>query len=215
MQKSGLFIDLDGTLADSLRVMRRTYAAFLRQFAVTATDAEFDSLNGPPLRTVVATLKSTHGLPGSEGELLVLYNALLVREYERVEAYEGAEELLSGVRRAGWSTCVVTSSNETLTHGWLMRVGLRHHIDEIVGSERSGRGKPHPDPYLFALQALGCSASASFALEDSRQGAMAAVAAGLRTLVIRTPVEGANWPAVEAHCRNLTEVRGYLASSHG
>jgi beta-phosphoglucomutase-like phosphatase (HAD superfamily) len=47
--RSGLFIDLDGTLADSLGVLRRVYFLFLREFDQEGSDAEFDRLNGPKI----------------------------------------------------------------------------------------------------------------------------------------------------------------------
>jgi HAD superfamily hydrolase (TIGR01509 family) len=212
--KSGLFIDLDGTLADSLPVLSRAYAAFLKRFNVPSCDAEFDSLNGPPLRAAVGFLKAAHDLPGTESDLFAIYCESLALEYDRVAAHAGAEALLRGVRDAGWRTCVVTSASEDLVHRWLVNVGLRPLIDEVVGFERSGRGKPHPDPYLFALETLGCTARASFAVEDSRQGTLSALAAGLRTLVVRTAAGGNEWPRVEAHCRNLAEVSDYLASCY-
>jgi hypothetical protein len=54
---AAILIDLDGTLADSLLVMREAYRLFLDDFQVHGTDDEFSSLNGPPLVEVVRRLK--------------------------------------------------------------------------------------------------------------------------------------------------------------
>ncbi|HWX30693.1 MAG TPA: HAD family phosphatase [Steroidobacteraceae bacterium] len=212
MPMSGLFVDLDGTLADSLPALRATYFEFLARFGIRATAAEFDSLNGPTLGKIVGQLKATHSLPGNESELFALYEDMLAREYDRVAAHAGAKSLLCIARERGWRVGVVTSAREALAKQWLTNAGLRSFVEDVVGFERAGRGKPHPDPYVTALECLGCAAAASFAVEDSRQGALAAVAAGLRTLVVRadrTVLE--EWPAVEAHFRDLEGVRDYLA----
>jgi HAD superfamily hydrolase (TIGR01509 family) len=210
MPGRGLFVDLDGTLADSLPALRVAYGAFLAHFGAAATAAEFESLNGPPLRTIVQLLKSSHGLPGSEADLFALYGKMLSSEYERIAAHTGAEPLLRSARERGWRVGVVTSAGEALADQWLSVVGLRTLVEEVVGLERAGRGKPHPDPYLAALGQLDCTASRSFAVEDSRQGAMAAVAAGLRTIVVRPEAPAIGWPVVEAHFCDLTGVCDYL-----
>src|SRR5688572_8005467 len=57
-----LLLDFDGTLADSLGVMRSVYDQFLLSHDKEPSDAEFESLNGPPLFEVVRRLKCTHGL---------------------------------------------------------------------------------------------------------------------------------------------------------
>jgi HAD superfamily hydrolase (TIGR01509 family) len=211
IRRVGLFIDLDGTLAASLGVLHSTYEEFLRRFGRAATAEEFDSLNGPPLRTVVGRLKATHSLPGTEADLYALYIDLLAVEYDGVAPHDGAESLLRAAHEVGQRVGVVTSGSQALAGRWLARVGLRGWVDEVVGFERGGRGKPHPDPYLYALEALDCSAASSLAVEDSFQGATSAVAAGLRTLVVaREPARSADWPGVHASVRGLRDVQNYL-----
>jgi HAD superfamily hydrolase (TIGR01509 family) len=214
MANSGLFMDLDGTLADSLWVLRSTYAAFLRHFGAGGSAEEFASLNGPPLRQVVASLKRTHGLSWSDAELFAFYCELLAREYDRVDPQVGAEDLLHTARGRGMRTAIVTSGSEALTTQWLRRVRLDTLVDRIVGCESSERGKPHPEPYLVAIRALDCEARKSVAVEDSHQGALAAVSAGLRTLIVRADATDPRWPPVEAYCRDLAGVREYLVSMH-
>jgi len=214
MTNSGLFLDLDGTLADSLWVLRSTYAAFLRHFSARDTEEEFASLNGPPLRQVVASLKRTHGFSGSDAELFAFYCELLASEYDRVEPHPGAEDLLRTARGRGMRIAIVTSGSEALTNQWLRRVRLDTLVDRIVGLESSERGKPHPEPYLVAIRALDCEAGKSVAVEDSLQGALAAVSAGLRTLIVRADSADPRWPRVEAYCRDLAGVREYLVSMH-
>src|SRR5271166_2066937 len=58
--RRGLFLDLDGTLADSLGVLRRVYFCFLREFNQEGSDAEFDRLNGPKLSEIVGALQKKY-----------------------------------------------------------------------------------------------------------------------------------------------------------
>lgn len=77
-----ILIDLDGTLADSLSVMRIAYRRFLEQFQVEPTDAEFDSLNGPPLPEVIRRLKVSHALKDDEQLLLAGYYDIIDQAYK-------------------------------------------------------------------------------------------------------------------------------------
>lgn len=206
-----MFIDLDGTLADSLGVLRAAYSGFLDEFGVRATQEEFETMNGPPLMVVVERLKAAHSLPGSEAGLYGRYVELLGAQYDGVAPHPGSGELLQWARGTGRKTGVVTSAAESIASRWLARTGLSADVDVVVGFEHAGRGKPHPDPYLHALAALGCAANLSFAVEDSKQGATAASAAGLRTLVVHNAATDGDWPPIEASMPDLLRVREYLA----
>ncbi|WP_163027289.1 HAD family hydrolase, partial [Pseudomonas viridiflava] len=50
----------------------------------------------------------------------------------------------------------------------------------VIGGELA-RGKPHPMPYLTALELLGVSADEAIAFEDSLAGVQSAHAAGIHT----------------------------------
>ena len=67
--RPGLFLDLDGTLADSLGVMREIYERFLAEFGRAGSPEEFDRLNGPSLSDVLEILKRDHYLTPSADEL--------------------------------------------------------------------------------------------------------------------------------------------------
>lgn len=54
----------------------------------------------------------------------------------------------------------------------------------VVGGDSVTRGKPDPEPYLFACAELGLSARDCLALEDSIPGTTSAERAGLATLAV-------------------------------
>lgn len=182
--RSGLFLDLDGTLADSLSVMRTAYHAFLSQCGRSGSDAEFVSLNGPPLSEIVDVLAATHGLSFSHEQLLAAYKRLIRDAYLDVAPDEAAGDLLRTARRLGFKVAVVTSNSAELATAWLARVGLMAMVDAVVGGDEVGQGKPNPEPYLLALRRSDCDPAASFAVEDSLMGAQASVSAGIPTFLL-------------------------------
>jgi HAD superfamily hydrolase (TIGR01509 family) len=203
-----LLVDLDGTLADSLGVMRLVYDQFLEGFGVAGSPDEFASLNGPPTAEVVRALQDTHGLPGSHDVLLTAYLDLVDEAYRGVVASPGADALLAAARRSGWRTGVVTSSTSALARSWLRTAGLSDLVDEVVGGEMVTRGKPDPEPYVRALRALSAGAAGSVAVEDSPAGVAAALCAGLRTFVYRPAPGAPPPPEVEGVVQRLDALVG-------
>jgi len=200
----GLFLDLDGTLADSLPFMRQIYQQFLDGFGCHGSDEEFESLNGPPLPQLVAQLRQAHGLESPVESLILTYRSLLDEHYMSVPAAPGAAALLRAANERSWTAAVVTSSSAPRAERWLERRGLKGYIAAIVGGEDEMRGKPDPAPYRLALQRCGCSAAGSLAVEDSRAGATAAVSAGLATYVLaESPDDPSGWPEVAGFVARL------------
>ncbi len=62
--------------------------------------------------------------------------------------------------------------------------GLRLLFEVIVAAEDVANGKPDPEGYRTALAQLGVDGSEALAFEDSDQGVISAVAAGMRCVAI-------------------------------
>jgi len=180
----GLFLDLDGTLADSLGLLRSVYDEFLGQFGCTGSAAEFRDLIGPPIPAVVACLRDAHRLPGTTEELVAHYHALIAKVHCTAPPAEGARAVLERAQERSWTVAVVTSATRAEASAWLARAELATFIATIVGGDEVSRGKPDPEPYRLALERTGCNALSSLAIEDSMAGARAAMAAGLPTWLL-------------------------------
>ena len=184
-----LLLDLDGTLADSLPVMRQVYDAFLLSLEAIGSDQEFSHLNGPPLAEVVEFLAASHGLPGSQAELLQRYNEIADRAYGEVQPTHGALGLLEAAQLARCKVGVVTSNAVLRASRWVESSGLSALVDFVVGAEDVKLGKPHPEAYQLALARTGCPVDRVVAVEDSPKGAASARAAGLYTFALVPQVD--------------------------
>ena len=189
-----LLLDLDGTLADSLGVMRKAYAMLLSEHSRRPSDEEFDRLNGPPLAECARRLRQAHDLAPSVDMLVARWFELIAKEYLEVRPAVGAAELLRAAKDARWLTAVVTSNGEALASRWLAAAGLADLIDDVVGGAAVSRGKPAPDPYLEAMRRLRVEPGRCVAVEDSPVGAQAAQAAGALTFGLANACAGP-WPA--------------------
>jgi beta-phosphoglucomutase-like phosphatase (HAD superfamily) len=206
---SGLFLDLDGTLADSLTALKNVYHSFLASFGASGDEAEFQRLNGPPLGEIIERLRMAHKLPGTPADLLQKYSAMASAQQSARPA-AGAYELLAHARACGLKIAVVTSSPKLSAQRWLAFGGLADKIDDVIGGDEVSAGKPAADPYIRALRRLNCSAALSHAVEDSRIGAMSAVTAGLKTWALAPPNNRAGWPRQVVFIERLTDLLGRI-----
>lgn len=66
------------------------------------------------------------------------------------------------------------------------RLGLRRHFRFVLTAETYVNSKPSPEPYLLGLQHLALPAARCVVVEDSPRGLQAALAAGLRCIILRS-----------------------------
>jgi len=96
---------------------------------------------------------------------------------------DGIVEVLT-LLRAKFRMAIVTTSRREHFELMHQRSNLSQFFEFAVTREDYRRSKPHPEPYLTALERLQLSAEECIAIEDSERGLAAANAAGLRCIVI-------------------------------
>ena len=189
-----LLLDLDGTLANSIAIMQNVYSFFLEEFGIKASKVEFSVLNGPSLFEVVHRLKQSYDLPGSLDTLYLRYCTILDQAYSKVFPNPGARELLESAKLENCKVGIVTSNSKPRTQNWLSSVKLFDLVDFIISSEDVKHCKPDPEPYHLAINHTKCSAENIIAVEDSPQGALSAINAGLFTYVLGDNLKLSDWP---------------------
>lgn len=208
---AGLFMDLDGTLADSMPVMRQVYFRFLDGLGATGSQAEFDSLVGLTLRDTVDHLREMHGLIQPPLELLLSYYGLVDEVYQsHAGLMPGAVELLAAARERGVFTAVVTSAQAGLARGFLANHGLERLVAAVVGADMVRRGKPDPGPYRLALDLAGVPPGRGLAVEDSPLGARSAIGAGIPTWIVGPPAQRPRVEGAAGYVARLDELVGRL-----
>ena len=126
----------------------------------------------------------------------------------------GAVEILDHLDAAGLPRAIATSSSRESVERSLGPHSLVARFDALITRDVQTRGKPHPEPYLKAAEALGMDPKDCLALEDSHNGVRAAAAAGMMTIMVPDMLD----PTEEMHglcvriARDLHEVRELLAA---
>jgi len=102
-----------------------------------------------------------------------------------VDVYPGSVEFVRAVRSAGLRTAVVSSSANA---GEILRVAgieplFELRVDGLVAAARHLGGKPAPDTFLAAVEALGSAPAQGAVFEDALAGVQAARAGGFACVV--------------------------------
>lgn len=137
------------------------------------------------MRTVYAITDET---PLLVSEAVANMHGLIAVE---MQPRPGANELIAFVGRHAIPKAIASSSPLAIIHA----VVASQHWQDIftirVSGDQVARGKPAPDVYLEAAQQLGVETAHILALEDSVNGARAAVAAGLICYAVPDPTHAA------------------------
>jgi HAD superfamily hydrolase (TIGR01509 family) len=176
----GLIFDFDGVLIESEYAGNAQIADYLsaRGHPTTAEQSmtHFMGLSGP---TFIAAIEKWIGRPIPDD-----FHAARREEDARVleeglEAVAGAvafiEALPPDLPRA-----IASSSSSEWIRRHLDHLGIAHHFGELLfsGAEHVERGKPAPDLYLHAAEAMGVSIERVAIIEDSPVGVTGALASG-------------------------------------
>ncbi|HVB06490.1 MAG TPA: HAD family phosphatase [Acidimicrobiales bacterium] len=139
--------------------------------------------------------------------------------FETMRPMAGVVEWVLEARALGLGLAVASSSFEEWVRRCLATVRLEQAFSSVHRPDERHAAKPAPDLYLAACRSLGVEPARAFAVEDSHNGLRAALAAGLRCVVVPNAItHGADFS--EAHHRlsslgelTLAEAMEILASS--
>jgi HAD superfamily hydrolase (TIGR01509 family) len=99
-------------------------------------------------------------------------------------AMTGVMAVLEKNAQHGIIQAVVSSSSHSWVGGWLDKLDMRKFFSRVVCRGDAPRIKPAPDLYLHAARELGLVPTQCLVIEDSKNGLIAADAAGMRTWIV-------------------------------
>ncbi|KAI8463822.1 MAG: HAD-like domain-containing protein [Monoraphidium minutum] len=104
----------------------------------------------------------------------------------KLQRMPGLTEWIAWLRGRGVRMAAVTNAPRANTELMLAALGLDAEFEHVVLGEDCPRAKPHPDPYLRAMELIGVAPHEALVVEDSPAGLRAAVAAGVPAVGITT-----------------------------
>lgn len=184
MDAQAIIFDMDGTLMETEEqwdVVRRKLAA---DAGVPWPEQATQAMMGMSTPEWSEYLASSVGLPMTASEAAEkTIDAMAAHHRAGVELLPGAVE---SVRRmaAHFSLAIASSSPRRLIDAGVEAMGIGDLLSATVSTEEVTAGKPAPDGFLRAAELLGVAPAKCVAVEDSTNGVLSALAAGMTVVCI-------------------------------
>jgi len=195
-----LIFDVDGTLSDTERDGHRV--AFNQAFKDEGLDWHWDiDIYGELLevtggkeriRHFIENYQPAFDIPPDLDSFILNLHKIKTRHFVTllksgaIPLRPGVERLLNEARAEGLRLAIATTTTpENITALLTATLGESSigWFDVIAAGDVVAHKKPAPDIYLYALQHMGLNAADCIAFEDSENGLLSSLGAGLKTIV--------------------------------
>lgn len=185
MLKAVIF-DVDGTLLDTERIYMRAWKEAAAELGYVMTDALLRKTRAVDAKLAARIFEEEIGNGFSYQEArpirVRIAEELIQRESPLLKP--GVLELLDFLEENRIQLSVASSTNTEKTKEHLAESEIAHRFSVTVGGDMVTKGKPEPDIFLKAAQLLGVEPGECIVVEDSPAGIRAAVAAGMRAVLV-------------------------------
>jgi HAD superfamily hydrolase (TIGR01509 family) len=180
-----VIFDCDGVLVDSEVISNRILADRLTAEGLPTTVAEARrDYQGLLLGDVLARAQAKLGRTLPDGWMTAYERDRAVAFRRELRPVAGASEAVQRIQAAGINVCVASQGKLEKTRLSLELTGLDGLFAESArfSAESVSRGKPSPELFLYAAEAMRAEPVECVVVEDTPSGVIAAVSAGMRAL---------------------------------
>lgn len=176
-----VFVDLDGTLVDSLELILRAYEhTTTLHLGQSPSRADIRRTIGLPLATVLDRFAG-----GAGGPMVETYREYVREHHDRlVRPCPGMLDLLAVLRQRGYRLGIVTAKSRPQAELAFRLCALEPLVDVTIAFEDTTEHKPHPAPLLEAARRVGVAATRALYLGDAVGDIVAARAAGMVAVAV-------------------------------
>ncbi len=206
--------DFDGVLFDSMTYHAEAYRRILQREAPeapTVEDREVFRLEGQRSQEVLHGLSEARDLgwsPDRCRDLAEEKQGIFADLATEAAPYPGALDVVREVRARGVPLGLVTGTDPRNIERFLgVDVGL---FDIVVAGPDVERGKPHPDPYLTAMEALDVEPERVLVVENAPLGIESGRKAGAHVVAVTTTLDAEDLEGADEVLASLDDVLGLL-----
>lgn len=187
MVKVAIF-DMDGLLIDSERMIMQACIAAAKDIGIDYSQSEYIELIGRAWPDATRIMTQQLGGESNFQHVMKHINSSMDKDGNAFPLKNGALELIKHYQANDVLCGVASSSPISHIEERLKIVGVLDYFSVITSGHEVENGKPHPDVYHLAMKRLGVGVDYAIedciAFEDSEPGARAAIAAGLKVVVV-------------------------------
>jgi beta-phosphoglucomutase len=205
--KAALF-DIDGTLMDNNEYHKMAWMQYLEGQGREMSDEEFKkNVSG---RTNLDAVQRIYGKEMSDEEASKYYLAKeeiyrkLYQPY--ISPIHGLLEFLKDLHDQGIVMAIATSGIQVNIDFMFQHIPIKQYFKEVIQSKDITKGKPDPEIFTKAAQAVGFPPEDCVVFEDSLAGVKAAKKAGIKVVALTTSEEKKDLKKADLVIKNYNEI---------
>jgi HAD superfamily hydrolase (TIGR01509 family) len=211
---AAVVFDMDGVLVDSEGDNFEAMRTLLARHGIDYTEAVDATFLGRRNVDVFAAYRASHGLRASDAELDgELTRTLTARVRNGCTPMPGVPDVPRRLHERGYRLALASSAVPALIVETVRALALEDVFAIRVSGSEVERGKPAPDVFVEAARRLGVPPARCLVVEDSRNGMLAALAAGMPCAVVPcAATRGQDFAGATLRLRALPELLPVLTS---
>ncbi|HEX8313733.1 MAG TPA: HAD family phosphatase [Flavisolibacter sp.] len=172
--------DCDGTLADNMHSHKAAFVKVAARHNIDLDDSIIDELAGWPTVLVAEEITKRYNVTFDTTDFAKQKSSVYVEEFigQTLPIDFVVEHLKNHVGKV--KIGVVSGGSRSTVTKTLGVIGVDKYLDVLVCAGETERGKPYPDPFLKAANALGAEPHECIVFEDGEPGVEAAERAGMK-----------------------------------
>lgn len=185
VKAKAIIFDLDGCLVDSELLCISAITEEMRDIGMRSVtiDDILSRFLGVSMRVICDYVTQQTGLECPPDFVNRVEQRLFADYRKHLRQIDGATSLLQGLQTAGIPFAIATGGSVRRMTETLNISGLAPWFeDRAFSADQVDRGKPAPDLFLFAANALGIAPADCLVIEDSPHGIEGARAAGMQAI---------------------------------
>ncbi len=181
-----IIFDLDGTLIETQHICNEAIRLAFMECGHVITDEEILSIAGiHPSDFIPKLLESREHKASEVDELTTSFKKFFHELWDSWVTLRGdVKSLCQKLTEKGFKLGLVTTSSKSTVDKFIGKFELEDVFNIIVTSNDVTETKPHPEPYLLAIEKFAYPKEEILVVEDSRPGLLSAKSAGLKVAII-------------------------------
>lgn len=178
-----LFLDLDGTLINSMPRLRSIYHDFLTDHDIEGSSQEFESLKTSSIEKLIEYFKMKYSINHPSHHLKKQYEKYLQKHYFSAPLFRGVKEFLNQIKSENYNLICTTANQKDCAYKILSTHKLMPLIDSIYTPACFGLTKKDDQFYLRVTEALDIAPESALVIDDSLEVISSSIQTGLQALL--------------------------------
>ncbi len=178
-----LFLDLDGTLINSLPRLRNIYHDFLSDYKIEGSNQEFDELKTSSIEKLIEYFKVKYSITHPSHHLKKQYEKYLQKHYFKAPLFKGVREFLIDAKEKGYKLILTTANQRAYAQKILNFHKLDDYIQDIYTPGCFDFKQKNDLFYKKVLGELDLNPKDALVIDDSLEVISCSIKSGLRAVL--------------------------------